>query len=64
MLGKNAELNRYYSSCQYPKTENIFRLVAGVSPHKFLWGGGGYVKSWTSYPGQYSDLSEGATKTK
>ena len=41
MLGKNAELNRYYSSCQYPKTENIFRLVAGASPHKFLWGGGG-----------------------
>ena len=34
-------------------------LVAGAS---LLWGG--YVKSWISYPGQYSDLSEGVTKTK
>ena len=29
-----------------------------------FWGGGGLCKSWTSYPGQYADLSEGATKTK
>ena len=34
----------------------------GVSPRKFLWRS--FVKSWTSYPGKYSDLSEGATKTK
>ena len=27
-------------------------------------GGGGAGKSWTSYPGQYADLSKGATKTK
>ena len=27
-------------------------------------GGGDFVKSWTPYPGKYSDLSEGATKTK
>ena len=38
--------------------------------HKFLCvcvggeGGEGFVKSWTSYPGKYSDLSEDATKTK
>ena len=25
---------------------------------------GDFVKSWTSYPGKYSDLSEGATETK
>ena len=48
-----------------------WQFHASVSPHKFLsgvgvWvrGGGGYIKSWTSYPGRYSDLSEGATKTK
>ena len=41
--------------------------------HKFLCvcvcvggggGGEGFVKSWTTYPGKYSDLSEDATKTK
>ena len=40
--------------------------LSGASPPKFLWGGGGggFVKSWTSYPGKYSNLSEGVTKTK
>ena len=36
--------------------------VTGASPRKFLCGG--FVKSWTFYTGKYSDLSEGATKTK
>ena len=36
--------------------------ITGASPRKFLWAG--FVKSWTSYPGTYLDLSEGATKTK
>ena len=27
-------------------------------------GGGGFLKSWTLYPGKYSDLSEGAAKTR
>ena len=31
---------------------------------ELLQGRGGFVKSWTSYPGKYSDLSEGATETK
>ena len=26
--------------------------------------GGGLCKSWTFYPGQYSDLSKGSTKTE
>ena len=34
----------------------------GASPRKFLWRS--FVKSWTFYLGKYSDLSEGATKTK
>ena len=29
----------------------------------FEGGRGGFVNSWTSYPGKYSDLSEDATKT-
>ena len=34
-------------------------------PHVIsLVGGGGLCKSWTFYPGQYSDLTEGATKNK
>ena len=43
----------------------------GASTRKFLLGvagggggSGGFVKSWTSYPGKYLDLIEGATKTK
>ena len=39
----------------------------GARIKQTLGGGGGLgerCKSWTSYPGQYSDLSEGATKTK
>ena len=35
---------------------------AGVSPRKFL--PGGFVKSWSPYPGKNSDFSEGATKPK
>ena len=27
-------------------------------------GGGGLCKSWTFYPGQYSDVSKGSTKTE
>ena len=38
--------------------------MSGESPRKFLWGGGGLCKSWTFYLGQYSDLSEGSTKTE
>ena len=40
--------------------------ISGASPCKFVWGwrGGWLCKSWTSYPGQYSGLSEGATKAK
>ena len=32
--------------------------------HVNFFGRGELCKSWTSYPGQYSDLSEGATKAK
>ena len=32
--------------------------------HINFFGGGVYIKSWTSHPGQYSDLSKGSTKTK
>ena len=32
--------------------------------HHVNFFGGGFVKSWTSYHGKYSDLSEGATKIK
>ena len=41
--------------------------MTGASSRQFLWWrgeGGGLCKSWTSYPGQHSDLSEGAPKTK
>ena len=31
---------------------------------ELLQGRGGFVKSWISYPGKYSDLSEDATETK
>ena len=31
-------------------------------PHVISLVGGGLCKSWTFYPGQYLDLSEGATK--
>ena len=34
----------------------------GASPRKFLWEYS--VKSWASYPGKYSDRSDGATNTK
>ena len=45
--------------------EIIDHPTTGASPRKFLWGGEeGFVKSWTSYPEKYLDLSEGATKTK
>ena len=39
---------------------------SGASARKFYWGegGGGFVKSWTSYPGKYLELSKGTTKTK
>ena len=36
--------------------------MSGASPRKFLWGG--LCKAWTYYPVQYSDLSEGSTKTE
>ena len=45
----------------------FYASYAGASPRIFLWGeggAGGFVKSWISYPKKYSDLSEGATKTK
>ena len=43
----------------------IYTRISGASPRNFFGGGGGGLcKSWTFYPGQYSDLSEGATKNK
>ena len=30
----------------------------------FFLRGEGFVKSWTSYSGKYSDLTEGANQTK
>ena len=43
----------------------FYASYAGASPRIFLWGEGvGFVKSWISYTKKYSDLSEGATKTK
>ena len=45
----------------YQDKQDIFKRRE-ASPRKFLWGF--FVKSWTSYPGKYLNLSEGATKTK
>ena len=33
-------------------------IYTGALPHEIL------CNSWTFYPGQYSDLSEGSTKTE
>ena len=33
-------------------------IYTGTLPHEIL------CNSWTFYPGQYSDLSEGSTKTE
>ena len=38
--------------------------IQGRHHVNFFGGGGGFVKSWTSHPGKYSELGEGATKTK
>ena len=46
--------------------EKLYMLNIKASPRKLFWGkrGGDFVKSWISCPIKYSDLSEGATKTK
>ena len=44
----------------YQGRPHVISLVGGGGGG----GGGGLCKSWTFYPGQYWDLSEGSTKTK
>ena len=54
-------VNNSFSTSIYRKV-TFSEFFTGASPRKFLWWW--LCKSWTSYPGQYSDLSECATKTK
>ena len=46
----------------YLESDGVSIGGTGASPRKFLWEG--LCKSWTFYPGRYSDFSEGATRTE
>ena len=48
----------------FPSAVITFSPVREGGCHINFFGGRGLRKSCTSYLGQYSDLSEGATKTK